>query len=126
MKDTVNDVDEPAEDEEAEQDLDDMEPPAEELAETAATPAPEPATEGDVESIEELLVKKEAQAEEAEAADEDEDVLVSLTREERLVEPVDTKVVPPTTSEFVCKRCFLVKHKSQLKDKRRMLCRDCA
>ena len=90
----------------------------------AAVPAPEPVTEGDVESIDELLVKKEAQAEEAEA-DEEEDVLVSLTREERL-EPLDAKVVPPTTSEFVCKHCFLVKHKSQLKDKKRMLCRDCA
>ena len=126
MKDTVSDVDEPTEDEEApEQDLDEMEPPAEELAEGAAPPPPEPAAEGDVESIEELLVKKEAASEEAEAEEED-DVLVTVTREERLVEPLDTKVVPPTTSEFVCKRCFLVKHKSQLKDKRRMLCRDCA
>jgi hypothetical protein len=124
MKETVNDVDEPVEDEEAAQDLDDLEPPEEALTEAAAVPAPEPATEGDVESIEELLVKKEAQSEEAEADDE-EDVLVSLTREERL-EPVDAKVVPVTTSEFVCKRCFLVKHKSQLKDKKRMLCRDCA
>jgi hypothetical protein len=35
-------------------------------------------------------------------------------------------VVPPQAGEFVCKRCFLVKHKSQLKDKNRMLCRDCA
>ena len=124
MKETVNDVDEPVEEEEAAQDLDDLEPPEEALTEAAAAPAPEPATEGDVESIEELLVKKEAQSEEAEADDE-EDVLVSLTREERL-EPVDAKVVPVTTSEFVCKRCFLVKHKSQLKDKKRMLCRDCA
>ena len=125
MKETVNDVDEPVEEDEAEaQDLDELEPPEEALAEGAAAPPPEPAGEGDVESIEELLVKKEAQAEEAEA-DEEEDVLVSLTREERL-EPIDAKVVPPTASEFVCKRCFLVKHKSQLKDKKRMLCRDCA
>lgn len=126
MKETVEGVDEPIEDEEtdAEEDLDDLEPPEEALAEGAAVPPPEPVTEGDVESIDELLVKKEAQAEEAEA-DEEEDVLVSLTREERL-EPLDAKVVPPSASEFVCKRCFLVKHKSQLKDKKRMLCRDCA
>jgi hypothetical protein len=26
----------------------------------------------------------------------------------------------------VCKRCFLVKHRSQLADKKRTLCRDCA
>ena len=126
MKETVEDIDEQTDDDDtdAAEDLDDLEPPEEALAEGAAVPAPEPVTEGDVESIDELLVKKEAQAEEAEA-DEEEDVLVSLTREERL-EPLDAKVVPPTTSEFVCKHCFLVKHKSQLKDKKRMLCRDCA
>ncbi len=126
MKDTVEDVDQPTEDEDtdAEADLDDLEPPEEALAAGTPAPVPEPPAEGDVESIDELLVKKEAQAEEAEA-DEEEDVLVSLTREERL-EPLDAKVVPPTASEFVCKRCFLVKHKSQLKDKKRMLCRDCA
>ena len=126
MKDTMKDVDETTEDDQADadEDLDELEPPEEALRDAAATPAPEPATEGDVESIEELLVKKEAQTEEAET-DEEEDVLVSLTREERL-EPLDAKVVPPTASEFVCKRCFLVKHKSQLKDKKRMLCRDCA
>jgi uncharacterized protein DUF4193 len=124
MKEPVNDVDEPVEDEEVEEDLDDLEPPEEAMAEGAAAPTPEPAGEGDVESIEELLVKKEAQAEEA-AEVEEEDVLVSLTREERL-EPLDAKVVPPTASEFVCSHCFLVKHKSQLKDKKRMLCRDCA
>jgi hypothetical protein len=127
MKETVEDIDEQTDDDDtdAAEDLDDLEPPEEALAEGApAPPAPEPATEGDVESIEELLVKKEAQAEEAEA-DEEEDVLVSLTREERL-EPLDAKVIPPSASEFVCKRCFLVKHNSQLKDKKRMLCRDCA
>jgi hypothetical protein len=126
MKETVEDIDEQTDDDDtdAAADLDDLEPPEEALAEGAAAPAPEPATEGDVESIEELLVKKVAQAEEAEA-DEEEDVLVSLTREERL-EPLDAKVIPPSASEFVCKRCFLVKHKSQLKDKKRMLCRDCA
>ena len=126
MKETVEDIDEQTDDDDtdAAEDLDDLEPPEEALAGGAAAPAPEPATEGDVESIEELLVKKEAQAEEAEA-DEEEDVLVSLTREERL-EPLDAKVIPPSASEFVCTHCFLVKHKSQLKDKKRMLCRDCA
>ena len=69
MKETVEDIDEQTDDDDtdAAEDLDDLEPPEEALAEGAAAPAPEPATEGDVESIEELLVKKEAQAEEAEA-----------------------------------------------------------
>ncbi len=30
------------------------------------------------------------------------------------------------SGEFVCQNCYLVKASSQLKDKRRMLCSDCA
>lgn len=86
-----------------------------------AEPVATPATEGDdVESIEDLLVKKEAREEE-----EDEESVLSLTREERL-EPPTVKVVPQQPTEFICKKCHLVKHRSQLKDKTRMLCRDCA
>ncbi len=92
---------------------------AEEAA-VAATPAKD-VPEGDVESIEELIVKKESQA----AEEEDDDAVLSLTRDERL-EPVPEKVVPPQSSEFVCKKCYLVKHRSQLKDRARTLCRDCA
>jgi hypothetical protein len=86
-----------------------------------ARPVATPAAEGDdVESIEDLLVKKEAREEE-----EEEESVLSLTREERL-EPLAVKVVPPQPTEFICKKCYLVKHRSQLKDKTRMLCRDCA
>jgi Domain of unknown function (DUF4193) len=92
-------------------------------AAATAAPAPKDAADGEVESIEELIVKKEAQAGED---DDDDDTVLSLTREDRLVEPVSEKVVPPQSSEFVCKKCYLVKHRSQLKDKARMLCRDCA
>ena len=90
--------------------------------EPAARPATTDSQGGDVESIEELIVKKEERA--AQEEDEDDSVL-SLTREERL-EPLAVKVVPPQPTEFVCKNCYLVKHRSQLKDKTRMLCRDCA
>jgi Domain of unknown function (DUF4193) len=92
-----------------------------------APPTPAPATgargrDEDVESIQDILVKQEARAEEAE--EEDESVL-TLTREERL-EPLAVKVVPPQPTEFICSNCYLVKHRSQLKDKAKMLCRDCA
>jgi hypothetical protein len=87
----------------------------------AAEPVAAPAAEGDeVESIEDLLVKKEARE-----GEEDEESILSLTREERL-EPLAVKVVPPQPTEFICKKCYLVKHRSQLKDKAKMLCRDCA
>ena len=90
-----------------------------------ATPAPDdPATgrDEDVESIQDILVKQEARAEEAE---EEDDSVLTLTREERL-EPLSVKVVPPQPTEFICSNCYLVKHRSQLKDKAKMLCRDCA
>jgi hypothetical protein len=85
---------------------------------------PPPAAEGEeVESIQDLLVKQEAREEEEEETEDDS--VLALSREERL-EPLAVKVVPPQPTEFICKSCFLVKHRSQLKDKTRQLCRDCA
>lgn len=122
MKGTMDEIEEPIEDEEVSDD-EDAEPSEAELAD--ATVPPDPAAGGaQVESIQQLLVKQEAEAEEAEA-DED-DVVVPLTREEKLAEPAETRVVPIQATEFTCKRCFLVKHRSQLKDKKKGLCRDCA
>jgi hypothetical protein len=61
-----------------------------------------------------------------EAGDDSEDEgIISTGREER-VETLAVKVVPKQPTEFVCKNCYLVKHRSQLADKKRMLCRDCA
>ena len=61
-----------------------------------------------------------------EAADEDEEVVpLDLARDDRS-EAIDTKVVPMQETEFMCRNCFLVKHRSQLADKKRMYCRDCA
>ena len=122
MSDTMSDIDEPI-DEEAEEIDEEAEPSEAELAD--ATVPPDPATGGDVESIQELLVKQEA-ADEADA-DEEEEAVVAHTKEERLAaDPAESRVVPMQETEFVCKRCFLVKHRSQLADKKRTLCRDCA
>ncbi len=123
MSDTMSDTQEPIEDDHAEEVDAEEEPSEAELAD--ATVPPDPATGGDVESIQELLVKQEA-ADEADADEEDE-VVVALTKEERLAaDPAESRVVPMQETEFVCKRCFLVKHRSQLADKKRTLCRDCA
>jgi uncharacterized protein DUF4193 len=129
MKGTMKDTDEPVEEEEvAGEELEDLEPTEADLDEAAVPGEPaEPSDPADpavaeVESIQDMLVKQEARAEEEEA---DEDEAVALTKDERL-EPVETRVVPIQTTEFVCKKCFLVKHRSQLADKKRMLCRDCA
>ena len=117
----MEDIEDRVDDETDESSEDDSEQDAP-SGEPAARPATTDGQGGDVESIEELIVKKEERA--AQEDDEDDSVL-SLTREERL-EPLAVKVVPPQPTEFVCKNCYLVKHRSQLKDKTRRLCRDCA
>ncbi|MET0801522.1 MAG: DUF4193 family protein [Actinomycetota bacterium] len=125
MNDTMDDIDETTNDNEVAEDdapLEDEEPTEADLAD--ATVPPDPATGGDVESIQELLVKQEAADE---AADEEDEAPVTITRDDRLAaDPAESRVVPMQETEFVCKRCFLVKHRSQLADKKRTLCRDCA
>jgi hypothetical protein len=119
----LEDPEETLEDEELDEELED----AEELdgdAPAPATPATPGREDAEVESIQEILVKQEARDGEDEATEEDDSVL-TLSREERL-EPLPEKVVPPQPTEFICQNCYLVKHRSQLKDKAKMLCRDCA
>jgi hypothetical protein len=117
----TEDIEGTLEDEELDDDVEDAEeidPDA-----PAAVPAAGPGGDAEVESIQDILVKQEAREGEEEA--EEEDSVLSLSREERL-EPLAVKVVPPQPTEFICQNCYLVKHRSQLKDKAKMLCRDCA
>jgi hypothetical protein len=114
----VEDIDETVEDEELDEEGDEGEELERDAPAAVSTP---PAADDDVESIQDILVKQEAREE----AEEEDDSVLNLTREERL-EPLAVKVVPPQPTEFICKKCYLVKHRSQLKDKAKMLCRDCA
>jgi hypothetical protein len=120
ITDDMDDIDETLEDDEledeAEEAVEDLEPPAEPRARAATG-------DEDVESIQDLLVKQEARADEAE---ETEESVLTLTRDELRDESLAVKVVPPQANEFTCSNCYLVKHRSQLKDKAKMLCRDCA
>ena len=72
-------------------------------------------------SFEELAKRAETAEEEA----EDESVL-DLSRGDDKTETLVEKVIPQQANEFTCRSCFLVKHQSQLVDKKRMFCRDCA
>ena len=124
MEEPIDDVDEPVENGDVlvdEEELEDLEPSEEDLAEATVPPA----GAAEVESIQDLLAKQETAAEAAEAPEEDDAAAVTLTRDERL-EPTEARVVPMQATEFMCKRCYLVKHRSQLADKKKMLCRDCA
>jgi hypothetical protein len=79
-----------------------------------------PAAEEAETSLDEIIAKKADEP----APEESEDEAV-VAREER-VEALTVKVVPQQPTEFTCRNCYLVKHRSQLADKKRMLCRDCA
>jgi hypothetical protein len=107
------------------EDPEEVEPTEEDLEDAAGTVAEPAAVTADVESIQDVLEKQEARDEEDDVEDEPL-AAVATTRGEERLEPLDARVIPMQSTEFVCKNCYLVKHRSQLADKRRMLCRDCA
>ena len=74
-----------------------------------------------VETSFEELAKRAEDTEE----DEEEEVILDMRGDDK-AEALVEKVVPPQANEFTCRNCFLVKHRSQLADKKRMYCRDCA
>lgn len=77
------------------------------------------ASEEEVESsLEELLARR------AEGPAEEEESLLELSPKDT-VEPLSIRAAPIQANEFVCSNCRLVKHNSQLADRKRQLCRDC-
>ncbi len=89
------------------------------MEEREENPKEEAAAEPAEASLDEMIAKR------GEAPGEDDDGTLTSGREER-VETLSVKVVPQQDHEFTCRNCHLVKHRSQMKDKKRMLCRDCA
>jgi hypothetical protein len=79
-------------------------------------------------SLEEFLQRRERGGRARTEDSEDEEALLEAIdeREARGAESLTVKVVPEQPDEFTCRRCFLVKHRTQLRDRRRMLCADCA
>jgi len=79
------------------------------------------------ESIEELKARRhdknsgKVDEDETEAAESFELPGADLSHEELAVE-----VKPKQEDEFTCMSCFLVHHRSQLADEKKMICRDCA
>ena len=78
-------------------------------------------------SLEELKARRnEAQSavvdvDESESAESFELPGADLSHEELAVE-----VKPKQEDEFTCMSCFLVHHRSQLADEKKLICRDCA
>jgi hypothetical protein len=96
----------------------------EELEQSKETLSDEEPAEDSVEtSLEEILAKRTEG--EAEPGESEEESVLTAGRDDERVETLAVKVVPQQPTEFVCKKCFLVKHRSQLADRKRMFCRDC-
>ena len=72
-------------------------------------------------SFEELAKRAETVEEE-----DDDEVVIDLGRDDDGKEALVERVLPAQANEFTCRNCFLVKHRSQLADKKKMLCFDCA
>jgi hypothetical protein len=80
--------------------------------------------EAQVDSLEEMLAKKADRS--SSGQDDEEEEETGLPQRDESRDTLTTKVLPMQQNEFVCKSCYLVKHRSQLADRRRLLCRDCA
>ena len=65
-----------------------------------------------------------AKVPEPEEVEEEEESVLELAGDERL-ETLSIRAAPKQANEFVCASCHLVKHNSQMADRRRKLCRDC-
>jgi hypothetical protein len=77
-------------------------------------------------SLEELKARRDQQAgavdvDEAELAESLELPGADLSGEELTV-----RVVPKQVDEFTCMSCFLVRHRSQLANEKKMICKECA
>ena len=112
---------------EADEDLEDLDEDEEEVS-AGLTLAGDEEEEGDDASLDELLAQRASSRRAAGETDEEEDDIMSLAseREPTGAEVIRTTVIPiKDRKEFVCKRCHLVKARSQLADADRELCRDC-
>jgi hypothetical protein len=93
---------------------------------------PEPEEAEEEEEDEEALDELEAEELDMLTEDEEAEVLLvdeaaelrALRREEMLSLDVEAEEI--RRNEFVCSSCFLVKRTSQLANRKRMICRDCA
>jgi Domain of unknown function (DUF4193) len=84
--------------------------------------------EDDDSSLEQLLAQRSAARRASDEPEENEDLMALASEREPPLrgEALNPRLIPvKDRQEFVCKRCFLVKARSQLADAERMLCRDC-
>jgi hypothetical protein len=111
---SLEDMEEPEEELETEEEVDEDEDDEEE-EKSGLDPGDSEEVEA---SLEDMLARRKASSE-----DEEESVF-DMAREEA-PGTIAVRTVPRKADEFVCSSCRLVKHQSQLADRKRRLCRDC-
>lgn len=104
--------------------LDDVEEPDEIEDEDEDQTAEAVEDDGD-ESLDALMAKRKSR-EDADDEGSPEDSVLEMSRDDRVTGNLPANAKPQQSSEFTCRSCYLVKHQSQLANKKRMLCRDCA
>ena len=85
------------------------------------------ADESGDDSLEELKARRaEAQASSVDVDEADLNEALELPGADLSHEELAVEVRPRQEDEFTCKSCFLVHHRSQLADAKKMICKDCA
>ena len=113
---------------EDDEDLEDLDEDPEEVEAKLALSADDD-DEGEESSLDELLSQRAAARRGTDESDDEDDIMsLASEKEPDVIKEIIPAVVIPVKDrhEFVCKRCHLVKLRAQLKDEKRMLCRDCA
>jgi hypothetical protein len=77
-------------------------------------------------SLDEIIARKPEQP--VGVAEDENDLAfeMELAGGDDITHDVTTRPVPQQSNEFTCRGCFLVKHRSQLVNEKKVLCRDCA
>ena len=77
-------------------------------------------------SLDEIIARKPEQP--VGVAEDENDLAfeMELAGGEDINDELNIRPVPQQSNEFTCSSCFLVKHRSQLVNEKKMLCRDCA
>jgi hypothetical protein len=93
-----------------------------------ATDYDQPRTDDEAgeDSLEELKARRDAQAGAVDVDEADLAESLELPGADLSGEELTVRVVPRQADEFTCNSCFLVRHRSQLANEKKMICRECA
>ena len=86
--------------------------------------SPKPSSLEAEDSLDEILTRKPEPA--SGTVDDEDPFETDIPGGEEITDELTIRPVPMQANEFTCRSCFLVKHRSQLANQKKVLCRDCA